>query len=479
MTEDNNTGHTMSEVIINRLLRRANLLIAPLVILMPALLSLTLFLTCLSTVFAYPPEALIINDDFKNPDSGWPEYSDGSASLRYIDDAYSMFVKNSNVAIRCNNLKLGELNDFIAEVDVKEYGTPRSGCVGFVFRMQDDMNHYAFLINNNARTYELIKHISGIPNTLQGWTATNYIKSETSTNRIKIICKGPQIEAYSNGYKLCTVRDTSFTKGFFGFEVDTWVAPQDFRFSNLKVFRGVRAEFLTADSFRNSTVLAQRLQAAQSDGLNIENVEYYPVGTKDFAVYTNKLIDSEPTVIYIMCDPSERDTIKKALQGFNGEIRFDEVYYSNFLDFKISKPVTSQASYRGTDTVQVSTDIDNAGFLSIARATVDLNITDSDGAYVASSSSELKSIPCGTTSKVQISTPLPAFLREGEYTAAMDITAYPDATNKNLSRTESAKVTFKVAGSTFAINYVILPVIALIAGALIAWFITRRKSGKE
>jgi hypothetical protein len=426
-----------------------------------------------------PAEKLVITDDFSNPDSGWDISSDYTAAPTYTGKEYSIFVKMANLPVRFLNRKIGELSDFMAEVDIRETEPTKSGYVGILFRYQDNQNYYAFMINNSNRSFEIIRRMGERENPLQRWTTSNYIKPESATNRLKILCKGTQIEAYANGNKLCTVSDTTFTKGYLGFEVDTFTAPQTYLFSNLKVYRGVNAGFLTAESFRDSTLLEQRLQQARSDGFNISKIEYYQVGTKDFASAVKNLLSTGPTVIYVMCDRSERSTIKESLVSFEGEAIFDEVYYSNFLDFTLSQPVMSQPSYRGMDTVAVSAEINNAGLMPINRTIGMLHIIDPSGARIASRTSELKPVPSGTVSKIQLSTMLPTFLPEGDYSAELSITAYPDVSNDNMVQTKKTSTAFKVAGSTFAIFYVILPVIALITGAMIAWIFTRRKSRSQ
>lgn len=442
---------------------------------------LTVTVATVQPVLAEPPaEKLVITDDFSNPDSGWDISSDFTAAMTYTGMEYSIFLKSANLPVFSINRKIGEMSDFIAEVDIREAEPVKSGYVAILFRYQDTQNYYAFLINNSNRTFRIIHRMGERINPLQDWTPSNYIKPESGINRLKIVCKGPQIEAFANDNKLSTVRDTMFVKGYLGFEVDTFVAPQEYLFSNLKVYRGVDAGFLAADTFRDETVLEQRVEKARSDGFNIGKIEYFKRGEKDFSSAVQNLVSTGPTVIYVMCDRSETSTIRKSLASFDGETEFDEVYYTNFLDYTVSQPVMLKQSYSRMEIVQIKTKINNTGVESINKAIATLRILDPSGVPIASSVAELKPIPSKSTSEVQLSVPLPfRFLTEGEYSAELSITDDPEASKNNPSRVKILTTTFKVEGSSFLIYYIILPVIALLAGAMIAWVITRRKSGGQ
>lgn len=450
----------------------------------------------LSPVSAFPGDATIIKDALTSPDSGWTEYSDAFGALTYDENGLSLFIKKTVGKAIHANYKIGELDDFIAEVDIREFPPPRLGYVGLVFRWQDNQNHYAFQINNRDRTYRVIKLTSDISDVRQPWTSSNYINS--GANRLKIICKGPQIEVYSNGEKLCTVRDASMPKGLLGFIVDTQEGPQTYLFSNLTVVPGVTAGFVAAECFRGSKELDDRLKAVARDGFDVDKekdefgidkakIEYYPTETTDFSPIASRLMASEPVVIYVMCRPPELPeipsacaAINSALKNFGVDVRPYEVADPNSLEFSILKPTTSQVTYRGGQTLQIFTGINNTGVQDIALATVTLNITDPNGTRVPTSTSEWKTIPAGKESQIPISYDLPlVFLKAGEYTASLEITGYADTANKKISRTENATVTFEVVESISTINYVLLPLFALLTGAMIAWIVTRRKSSKE
>jgi hypothetical protein len=454
------------------------------------LLTGTVLLSLPAPASAFSPDALIIRDNLTDPDGGWPVDINVSEARSFTDNGYSIYVQRPGWVSKCTNRKIGELADFIVEVDIKESALPKSdGYVGLRFRIQDDQNYYAFMINNNNRTFRIVNFKGGpTPTVLRDWTTSNYINPENSTNRLRIVCEGPRIDAYCNEYLLWTGTDTSIPKGFLGFQVESYQGLQGYLFSNLVVYRGVKAAFIADDSFKETSALSQSQQSARQLGFTVvDTVEYYPASTSDYSSHINKLMSREPVVVYIMCRPPARpefpsacDAINSALKSRGVDVRYYEESNPNSLEFSVIKPTTSEATYRGGQTLQIFTGINNTGVQDIALATVTLNITDPDGTRLPTTPREWKTIPAGKESRIPISYDLPLFfLKAGEYTASVEITGYPDAANRDLSRTENATVTFEVVESISTINYVALLLFALLTGAMIAWLVTRRKSSKE
>ena len=62
-----------------------------------------------------------------------------------------------------------------------------------------------------------------------------FIRGDNNTNRLKVICKGSQIEVYVNEHQLTTVTDDSFTKGYGGMIVATAEPNPNIAFDNISV----------------------------------------------------------------------------------------------------------------------------------------------------------------------------------------------------------------------------------------------------
>jgi GH35 family endo-1,4-beta-xylanase len=168
---------------------------------------------------------MAFEDDFSNPKSGWQTGSDESKEAVYENGEFSLLNKKSRAGCMTYNAATGEQSDFSVEVDVRRLSEDPNHEGGIVFRSQDkEVSHYAFLINGQGQ-YLVVKRLQGIFTVLKGLTYSNYIKTGTETNRLKVVCQATQIEVWANGYKLATVTDRSLSSGKIGLEVDTAEIP--------------------------------------------------------------------------------------------------------------------------------------------------------------------------------------------------------------------------------------------------------------
>ena len=84
----------------------------------------------------------------------------------------------------------------------------------------------AFVTTNSGETWT----------NLHGWTESAFINQDNSTNHLKVVCQGSQIEVYANGHHLATVTDDSFAEGYVGVIVDTYEPDVRVAFDNIKVY---------------------------------------------------------------------------------------------------------------------------------------------------------------------------------------------------------------------------------------------------
>ncbi len=71
---------------------------------------------------------------------------------------------------------------------------------------------------------------------LQRWTRSEYVEKGNSTNHLKMVCKGSQIEVYVNGHYLTAVTDSSFDSGYIGVILDASAGNTQVAFDNIKVY---------------------------------------------------------------------------------------------------------------------------------------------------------------------------------------------------------------------------------------------------
>jgi hypothetical protein len=174
--------------------------------------------------------SVIFEDDFSNPNSGWPVGPTKYGNAKYENGGYRITANDEEYITVSTNQYIGVLDDFIFEVDATP--TPQTSgytqiCV--LFRNLDSDNYYQFLIIRNIDTvinytpfsltpkpgvYTFGKNVAGQFTTLQDWTESSAInKAVPVVNRLKIVCQGANISLYCNGTLLQTFTDYSLKEG--------------------------------------------------------------------------------------------------------------------------------------------------------------------------------------------------------------------------------------------------------------------------
>ena len=186
--------------------------------------------------------AILFEDDFSNPRSGWFIGSDNMGESNYVNGEYYLTVLKTNYDIvgRANN-SIGTLSDFALEIDATLTSGPEDTWYGIGFRQQNNKNSYDFLLRGGEgvknASYAILKQSDGIWSFLKGWTNSNHINKGNSGNHIKVICRGNTIEVYANGHQLANVDDSSFSEGAIVLEAAKGNSEKaEIRFDNLKIY---------------------------------------------------------------------------------------------------------------------------------------------------------------------------------------------------------------------------------------------------
>ena len=118
----------------------------------------------------------------------------------------------------------GEFN-FEYGIDSTNYGSFSHGEAGFLFRMQDEKNYYAYIMDNHsacgniAYNYKeaLVKVVNGTYSVVQTSDFPSF--SAGMKEKIKIVLKGSSIKIYRNNKLIFDYNDSTYTKGAYGFYV--------------------------------------------------------------------------------------------------------------------------------------------------------------------------------------------------------------------------------------------------------------------
>jgi hypothetical protein len=172
------------------------------------------FISPLST--PAPRSVVLYSDDFSDPESGWYEGSFGDREYRYEKGEYVMLVKKNDLAAWVVGPQ-ERFTDFTLEADVRLVEGPEIAEMGLVFRLREEGNFYFFRVNGYGQ-YIVSKNVNGEWQEIAGMglVTSPHIKTGGATNRLKVVCQGPQIALYVNDHYLTTVSDDSFSEGKIG-----------------------------------------------------------------------------------------------------------------------------------------------------------------------------------------------------------------------------------------------------------------------
>jgi len=167
---------------------------------------------------------VIYEDDFSNSSTGWTVGSSDIGEAKYENGGYHLSTKKAGRLIAGSNRAIGQVGNFVLEVDTRSLISSRDVSYGIIFRQRNIEhfdNFYYFRISSSNGQYKLEKQLNGVSSTLKEWTDSTTINKDPSTNRLKIVCKGTQIELYANGASLAIIADASFLEGFIGLAVES------------------------------------------------------------------------------------------------------------------------------------------------------------------------------------------------------------------------------------------------------------------
>ena len=175
-------------------------------------------------------------DDFSDPSSGWQTYSSERCDYGYQDGEFHFLMKEYGWMYWDFNKSLGQLQDFVYEVDAGEPNIYGECDYGVIFRAQptDEANYYYFLIQSGV-LYMVTKKVNGEWERLTKWETTGHIKKGSAANHIKVVCEGTEIEVYVNGHLLTTITDDTFTRGYVGMIAEARKADSRIVYDNMKI----------------------------------------------------------------------------------------------------------------------------------------------------------------------------------------------------------------------------------------------------
>ena len=184
-------------------------------------------LTQVSSFFgAYPEEsgALLFQDGFENPSSGWDRVRTDSGMTDYEQGRYRIVVDESN-ADYWSNPGL-DFTDVVVEVEAEKLGGPDDNNFGILCRYQDVKNFYFFIISSDGY-YGLGKVENGKQSLLeppQMYFSESILPGD-QINRLRVECKGTRLALIVNNVPVAEAEDAAFQDGDVGLIVGSFDEP--------------------------------------------------------------------------------------------------------------------------------------------------------------------------------------------------------------------------------------------------------------
>jgi hypothetical protein len=166
--------------------------------------------------FEVPSGAVLYQDDFSDPDSGWENLSDENLGiLEYFDGYYRIEVSG-----RRKLLYTGpgmNFNDVHLEADTIKVIGSKDDMYGLVCRAEDENNFYFFIISSDGY-FGIGKMVNGeqVLIDMPGMLPSEVISQGKAINHLRADCISDRLDFYVNGKKLKSVKDSDFINGDVG-----------------------------------------------------------------------------------------------------------------------------------------------------------------------------------------------------------------------------------------------------------------------
>ena len=187
--------------------------------------------TSTSTPVALLPFTDDFKDDFKNDRSRLPEEDYGNLKSYYSSDGFKIDFFDANL-LQMASYEQNFPNDFAARLRLK-LGTNLSTSAGLAFRIADQDNYYAFLVNGGG-DFWLLKIIGGDAETLQS-AEIEQLQSAFEIEDLRIAVQGSEFRVYAQDILLTVVHDDTFASGGIGVVGWTEEGADSLRFAQLDV----------------------------------------------------------------------------------------------------------------------------------------------------------------------------------------------------------------------------------------------------
>ena len=157
-------------------------------------------------------DAVLFQDDFSNPKSGWDRASQGGNSTDYADGKYRITLSTPQQDIWANPYQYFD-QDIIVEVDVWQNPSTVQAAYGIICGYSDVNNYYALTIGSGGYV-EIFRYQQGKRLTLI--SAKNQPGIDPEYNHLKAECTSSSLQLWVNGSLVAEVEALEVPYGDVG-----------------------------------------------------------------------------------------------------------------------------------------------------------------------------------------------------------------------------------------------------------------------
>jgi len=168
-----------------------------------------------------PVTRLVFQDDFRDPQSGWPAQESWQGQVGYLEGRYEMKIIAPGANLSAA-LPAGYQfpDDVEIQVNARLLAGPQDNRFGVICRYQDPLNYYWFVISSDGY-YGIGKTKAGETHLIQDaqMPPSEKISRGDQTNHFRVECVGDRLTLYINENLLGEQHDSDFSTGGIGFLV--------------------------------------------------------------------------------------------------------------------------------------------------------------------------------------------------------------------------------------------------------------------
>jgi hypothetical protein len=183
-----------------------------------------------------PSGAVLFQDDFSNPATGWDRLLADEGVMDYDGGGYRILVSAPEMNFWATPRK--DFSDVRMEVDAGKIAGPDENRIGLICRFNGSA-YYFFIISSDG--FYGIGIFSGGQAVLLGqdeMLSSSNIHQGVAVNHLRADCVGDQLTFYVNGFQIAQAQDATLISGDVGLLAGTFATPgADVVFDNFVVFQ--------------------------------------------------------------------------------------------------------------------------------------------------------------------------------------------------------------------------------------------------